>query len=287
MTGMTQFDPVKFKKSTYEQWQKAAEPWHKWGPTLGAWLGPATEIMLDMARVGPGDRVLDIAAGAGEQSVRAARRVGPKGLVLATDISPNILEYAKAAAEQAGVSNVVTRPLDGENLQGVEDESFDVAVSRVGLIYFPDREKALRETRRVLKAGGRIAAIVYSTAERNTFFSVPVGIIRRRANLPPPLPGQPGPFSLGAEGALAGAFEKAGFREVETRVIPAPLRLPRASDHVRLMRESFGALHEMISGLAEAEKEATWNEIESALGKYEGPRGFEGECELVVGVGVK
>ena len=81
-------------------------------------------------------------------------------------------------------------------------------ISRVGLIYFPDRQAALAGMRRALKSGGRVAAIVYSTADRNGFFSIPVGIIRRRANLPPPLPGQPGPFSLGAPGVLEDAFPR-------------------------------------------------------------------------------
>lgn len=286
-TSTAQFDPLKFKKSTYEQWQKVAEAWHVWGPTLHRWLGPATEQMLDVAQIRTGSRVLDVAAGAGEQSITAAKRVGPTGHVLATDISPNILAFARQAAKAAGVANVETRALDGENLEGVPDASFDAVISRVGLIYFPDQQKALREMRRVLKPGGRVAAIVYSTAERNSFFSIPVTIVRRRANLPPPLPGQPGPFSLGGDGVLAGAFEKAGFREVVTRVVPAPLRLPHAADHIRFMRESWGALHEMMSSLSEAEKEETWREIEAALRKYEGPNGFEGECELVVGVGVK
>ncbi len=286
-TATTQFDPAKFKQNTLEQWQKVAGPWHKWGPTLHQWLGPATDAMLDLAHVGRGQRVLDVAAGAGEQSIAAARRVGPAGSVLATDISPNILAYAAQAAKDARVYNIETRTLDGENLAGLPDGSFDAVISRVGLIYFPDQQKALREMRRVLKPGGRVAAIVYSTAERNSFFAIPVGIIRRRANLPPPLPGQPGPFSLGAEGVLAAAFAKAGFTDVATRVVPAPLRLPHASDHLRFMREGWGALHEMMSSLSEADREDTWREIEAALRKYEGPQGFEGECELVVGVGAK
>ena len=88
------FDPVRYKETTREQWQEAAERWHGWGPTLEEWLGEATEAMLDMAGVGPGTRVLDVAAGAGGQTLAAARRVGPDGYVLATDISPNILEFA-------------------------------------------------------------------------------------------------------------------------------------------------------------------------------------------------
>jgi SAM-dependent methyltransferase len=280
------FDPVKYKETTREQWQAAAEAWHRWGPTLAQWLGPATEIMLDMADVRAGSRVLDVAAGAGEQSLVAARRVGPSGFVLATDIASNLLVFAAEAARQAGLPNVETRVMDGENLE-LEAEAFDAVISRVGLIYFPDQQRALTGMRRVLKLGAKIAAIVYSTAENNKFFSLPVAIIRRRAQLPPPLPGQPGPFSLGSPGVLEEAFTRAGFRDVQTRVVAAPLRLPSATEFVRFARESFGALHQMLAGLTEAERAAAWEEIEQTLSTFEGPEGFEGPCELVIGVGTK
>lgn len=281
------FDPVRYKETTREQWQEAAGRWHGWGPVLEDWLGEATETMLDMAGVGPGSRVLDVAAGAGGQTLAAARRVGPDGYVLATDISSNILEFAAQAAREAGLTNVETRVLDGESLEELEEGSFDAVTSRIGLIYFPDQQKALSGMLRALRPGGKVTAIVYSTAENNKFFSVPVSIIRRRAQLPPPLPGQPGPFSLGNPGVLEEAYERAGLREARTQVIPAPLRMASAAECVRFERESFGALHQMLSGLDEAEREAAWAEIEQELGKFEGPNGFEGPCELVVGSGTK
>jgi SAM-dependent methyltransferase len=280
------FDPVAYKNTTREQWQNAAEAWHRWGPTLEAWLGEATEAMLDLAGVKEGGRVLDVAAGAGGQTLAAAQRVGPSGSVLATDISPAILEYAEADAGKAGLSNVSTQPMDGEELE-VEAGSFDAVISRVGLIYFPDQQKALGGMRRALRDGGRIAAIVYSTPDHNQFFSVPVSIIRRRASLPPPLPGQPGPFSLGASGVIEAAFETAGFHDAETRLVEAPLRLGSASDCVRFERESFGALHQMLSGLSDPEREEAWVEIQGALAEFEGPDGFVGPCQLVVAAGVK
>jgi ubiquinone/menaquinone biosynthesis C-methylase UbiE len=283
----TQFDPIKYKETTREQWQAAAEPWYRWGPTLEEWLGRATETMLDMAEVGPGSRVLDIAAGAGGQTIVAAKRVGPSGYVLATDISSNILEFASETARQEGLGNVETRVMDGESLEELEEESFDAVISRVGLIYFPDQQKALTGMRRALKPGGRITCVVYSTAENNKFFSIPVSIIRKRAQLPPPLPGQPGPFSLGGVGVLEEAYQQAGFREVETRIVPSPLRLSSAAECVRFERESFGALHQMMSGLSEPEREAVWEEIERGLRQFEGPNGFEGPCEMLVGAGAK
>ena len=280
------FDPIKYKATTREQWQAAAEAWHRWGPTLHQWLGEATNVMLDMAGVLEGQRVLDVAAGAGEQTIVTAKRVGPTGSVLATDISSNILDLAQQAARHAGLKNVETKVVDGENLE-LPENSFDAVISRVGLIYFPDQHKALTGMKRVLKPGGRVAAITYSTPENNKFFSVPVSIIRRRANLPPPLPGQPGPFSLGSPGVLEAAYQKAGFRDIQIRLVPSPLRMPSAAECVRFERESFGALHQMLAGVPEAERPSVWDEIEQELKKFEGADGFVGPCEMVVAIGIK
>ncbi len=281
------FDSVKYKETTRQQWQTAAQAWHHWGSTLSAWLGPATELMLEMAGIGTGSRVLDVAAGAGEQTLLTAKRVGPSGFVLATDISESILEFAAADARAAGLTNVQTQILDGENLDSLTEASFDAVISRVGLIYFPDQHRALTGMRRVLKTGGRVAAIVYSTAENNRFFSIPISSIRRRAQLPPPLPGQPGPFSLGGAGVLEAAYTRAGFRDIEICTVPAPLRLPSAGEYIRFARESFGALHQMMSGLSDEDRQETWHEIEQELRQFENTGGFEGPCELLIGVGAK
>lgn len=176
--------------------------------------------------------------------------------------------------------------MDGEQLD-VDPGTYDAVISRVGLIYFPDQQRALSGMRRALSPGGRVAAIVYSTPDRNQFFSLPVSIIRRRAQLPPPAPGQPGPFSLGGPGVLEKAFTAAGFRDVVTRLVPAPLRLASASDCVRFERESFGALHQMLAGLDEPGREAAWTEIAEALAQFEGSSGFEGPCEMLVAAGTK
>ena len=285
MTSTT-FDPHQYKVTTRAQWEDAAEAWHRWGPVLEDWLGAATERMLDAAKITSGSRVLDVAAGAGGQSLAAAHRVGPAGRVLATDISPTILEYAEKSASDAGLTTITTRELDGERLD-VDEASFDAVISRVGLIYFPDQQAALAGMRQALRPGGRLSAVVYSTADRNGFFSVPVGIIRRRAQLPPPLPGQPGPFSLGSPGVAENALATAGFRDVTVEAVPSPLRLASAADCVAFERESFGALHQMLSGLPRADQDAAWTEINHALAEFEEPDGFVGPCEMLVVSGTR
>ena len=206
--------------------------------------------------------------------------------MLATDIAPALLEYAAKAAADAGLGNVDTLEADGERLD-VPEAAFDAAISRVGLIYFPDQQAALGSIRRALRPGGRMSAIVYSTAERNPFFSVPVGIIRRRAQLPPPAAGQPGPFSLGGPGVAEETLARAGFHDIAVEAVPSPLRLPSAAECVRFERESFGALHQMLAGLSPEEREEAWTEIATALAAYEGPDGFVGPCEMLVATGTR
>lgn len=280
------FDPVHYKDTTRAQWEDAAAAWHAWGPTLEDWLSEATTLMLDAAEITTGSTVLDVAAGAGGQTLAAARRVGPSGQVLATDISPAILDHAAAAAAAAGLTTVRTRELDGERLD-VDPAAFDAVISRLGLMYFPDQPGALAGQYRALRPGGRISGIVFSTADRNGFFSIPISIIRRRAQLPPPAPGQPGPFSLGGPGVLEDVLRQAGFRKVGSQAVPAPLRMAHAQDCVRFERESFGALHQMLAGLTPTEQDQAWQEISTELARFEGPEGFQAPAELIVAWGVK
>lgn len=280
------FDPLKYKAATRDQWQRAAEAWHRWIPVVRRWAGPVTERMLERLRIAPGMRVLDVAAGDGDQALMAAERVGPTGFVLATDIAPDLVAFAERTARERGLTQLQARVMDAEHLE-LDDEAFDVVISRFGLFFLPDLPRALSEIRRVLAPGGRVGAIVFSTPDRNPFFSIPISIIRRRAQLGPPPPGQPGPFSLGAPGVLASALARAGFRDVETPSVSAPLRMASARECVRFERESFGALHQMLAGLPEAAREEAWDEIERELARYETAGGFESPCEVIVGLGVK
>jgi ubiquinone/menaquinone biosynthesis C-methylase UbiE len=138
-----QFDPTKYKEGVLAEWQKTAEDWHRWNPFISRWLETATELMLDLAAVGQGGRVLDLAAGDGDQTLAAARRVGPSGYVLATDIAPNFVALAAQAAHLAGLDNVEAQQMGGEVLE-LKDSTFDSIICRLGLMYFPNPEGSLR-----------------------------------------------------------------------------------------------------------------------------------------------
>jgi len=273
------FDAAKYKNAQREQWNKDGAAWRRWNPVLDRWYGEATRQMLDLARIRPGQRILDVAAGAGEPAVSAAERVGPGGHVLATDISEGIVELARQVARERGLGQVETRAMDGEKLD-LPDASFDAVLCRLGLMYMPHPVTALSEWRRALRAGGRVAVAVFSTPERNSWGAIPASIIRRRAQLPPPVPGQPGPFSLGAPGVLEGLFRQAGFADAEFRAVPVPHGTASAAEYVRVAREAFGGFNAMMAHLPAEERESVWNEVEGAMRSFESPGGFEvpGEC---------
>ena len=279
-------DAATYKSAQREQWNKDGAAWRRWNPTLDRWYGEATRQMLDLARIQRDQRILDVAAGAGEPAVSAAERVGPGGYVLATDISEGIVELARQVARERGLKQIETRAMDGEKLD-VPDASFDAVLCRLGLMYMPHPVTALREWRRALRAGGRVAVVVFSTPERNSWGAVPASIIRRRAQLPPPVPGQPGPFSLGGPGVLEGIFEQAGFADPEVRAVPAPHGTGSSAEYVRLAREAFGGFNAMMAHLAPQERESVWNEVEASMRSFESPGGFEVPGECLVGAATK
>lgn len=279
------FDAQAYKNAQREQWNKDGAAWCRWTPTLDRWYGDATRAMLDLALIQPGQRVLDIAAGAGEPTMSAAERVGPGGYVLATDISEGILAMASQLAQERGLAQVQTRAMDGEHLD-LPDASFDAVLCRFGLMYMPHPAQALREWRRVLRSGGRVAVAVFSTPERNSWGAIPAAVIRRRAQLPAPQAGQPGPFSLGGPGVLEGVFQHAGFVDPDIRTVPVPHRAASAAAYVRVAREAFGGFNAMMAQLPAEARASVWDEVEDSLRSFESPGGFEapGEC-LVAAAG--
>ena len=273
------FDSAKYKNAQREQWNKDGAAWRRWNPTLDRWYGDVTRQMLDLAQIQPGQHILDIAAGAGEPAVSAAERVGPGGYVLATDISEGIIELALQVARERGLKQIETRAMDGEKLD-IPDASFDAVLCRLGLMYMPHPVTALREWRRALKPGGRVAVAVFSTPDQNSWGAIPASIIRRRAQLPPPVLGQPGPFSLGGPGVVEGIFRQAGFANPEVRSVAVPHGAASAAEYVRVAREAFGAFNAMMAHLSPQERESAWNEIEGSMRSFESSGGFEvpGEC---------
>jgi ubiquinone/menaquinone biosynthesis C-methylase UbiE len=282
-----QFDPEKFTKTAREQWNKAADDWHKWMDTLSDWIAPVTTNMFDLANIDSGHRVLDVAAGDGDQSMMAAKRVGDEGYVLATDLSANLVNIIRENAAAAGLSNLEAQEMNGENLEAIADDSFDIVISRLGLMLFPNPLKGLKEMHRVLKPGGRKVALVFTTPDNSPCLSGPAMIAMRHAQMPPPQPGQPGLFALGAPGMLEKKFQEAGFQNVETRIISTLLTMDSAIDCRKFLLEAGGFYRSLLSKLDDEAQQATVNEIDEYLQQFETPDGFVSPTEVIMAVGTK
>ena len=264
------------------QWDNAARGWRDSGAILRPWLRQATRAMLEMAGVKPGCHVLDVAAGAGDQTLDIAERVGPQGHVLATDLSPEILGFAAREIAAAGHRHVETRISDGQALQ-VEDARFDAVVCRLGLMLFGDPLQGLREMARVLKPGGGVCTMVFGAPQANPCVTTLMSTALSHAGLPPRDPFQPGGLlSLGKPGLIDDLFKRAGFSEVATARIAAPFLLPSVMDYMTFIRTSAGPILQIVNGLDAGQAEAAWADMQRALGRYQTQDGWEGPNELLL-----
>jgi SAM-dependent methyltransferase len=241
--------------------------------------------MLDAAGLRPGQRVLDIAAGTGDQTLPAARRVGPTGSVLATDISSSMLELAAEAARDAGLINVAVHVADASELD-LPDQAFDAAICRFGLMFVPNLHDALRHVHRVLKPGGKLAALVWSAEARNPYIGIQIQTVREMGRLPSPPPTLVRTVSLSAPGVLEAALSTAGFVDVQVRPVDAPRVFESIEDALSAMRSSSPVRGDLTRDMSELEREAFWAELPRRLGAYVQPGGscaLPGEALLGVG----
>lgn len=272
------------KSELRNTWELAAPGWALWEQRLSAGLTEATEILMDAAGVGTGQWVLDIACGAGSQTILAAKRVGPSGRVMASDISRTMLDHVRQNAEAEGLNNVEMIESAAEDLN-MSPHSFDAAISRFGLMLFPAPASALEAVQRVLKPGARFATLVFTTPANNPFLAQPMRILLNHAGKQPPAPGQPGIFALGSDGALEKLLTDSGLTEVETKTFRATLGLASATDATEMMQQAFGAYRAVVSELSEADRSKAWAEVHDCLKQFEGNNGFQTEFELIVGSG--
>jgi ubiquinone/menaquinone biosynthesis C-methylase UbiE len=205
-----------YKEMVREEWTDAAPLWQKWNHKFVIQTRAATDLVVRGAEVAPGMTVLDLASGTGEPALSLAKALGPQGKVVATDLVPEMLEFAKENAAAQRISNIDFRLADAEQLP-FPDGKFDRVTSRFGIMFFPDIAKAMLEIRRVLKPGGRVCFAVFGSLDENPMFQVSLGPFLKRVKMPPPPPDAPNIFRFADETKLANAISSAGFRDVSTR----------------------------------------------------------------------
>jgi ubiquinone/menaquinone biosynthesis C-methylase UbiE len=266
-------------------WDDAAAGWDRHTTLIRAWLHDATQQMLDAAQIAPGARVLDVAAGAGDQTLDIARRVGATGHVLANDISAAFLARTTATATRAGFTNVATHCADAQSLK-LPPAQFDAAVCRMGLMFCEKPLDALREIRAALKPDARFSALVFSAPTQNPCLTTTLAIARKHAGLAPLQDDDyfaPGALmSLGKTGGINDLLQQAGFTNAEVKTLSAPFRAPSVDDYVEFLRSSASPLIELLASLDSATQERAWDEMREELRVFTHESGWRGPNELLL-----
>jgi ubiquinone/menaquinone biosynthesis C-methylase UbiE len=261
--------------------EDAGERWQRSKAMRAASHAAATKLMFELASIAAGQRVLDVAAGTGDTSIEAAQLVGPAGYVLATDLSAGMLKAAAQAAREAGLSNVETKVVDAQELD-LPPGSFDAAICRNGLMFIPDRQKALTAIRQALKPGAKIAAMVWSAPEKNPWLAMPRRVFAEYA-------GQDSQIALALSMGERGVFEQelagAGFQYVTVRAVPASRSFPSLAQALEGLKGS--PIAQDVAKLPAADQEEVWRRLEAELHAYETAAGVAIPAESLVGVGTK
>ena len=270
--------------SVEHPWDKAAAGWNDHTQIIREWLRDATRLMLDAAHVSGGARVLDIAAGAGDQTLDIARRVGENGYVLATDISTRILELAQHNAHAAGFAQVATRVADAQSL-GLDGANFDAAVSRLGLMFCNQPVAALSSARAALKPGGRFTALVFSGPQSNPCLAIMMRTALKHAGLTPESPFVPGTLmSLGQPGLFAQLLHDAGFIDINVQPVITPFHLPTSRHYIDFVRSAGSPIMQILAGLTANEQHDAWHDMETQLNAFGTANGWVGPHELLLAV---
>lgn len=272
--GSDPIDPVGFRETQNRNWDSAAIGWMDWSVFEDGAAGHISRRLVELAGVVPGDLVLDVAAGNGEPALTAARLTGPAGRVFATDISGEMLGFARQRAAAAGLDNVDFIQSDAASLD-FPDDSIDAAVSRWGIIFDPDAEAAAARVRGFLRPGGRFAIASWGQPDEVPFLSLPMHTTMARFSVAPPPAGTPGPLSRPTPEAIGGLLEGGGFTDVVVERQEVVYCFDSPEHFTTYVRAIAAPIRAMIERNAADgnEQEAAWDAITDAAAEAGGGSG--------------
>jgi enediyne biosynthesis protein CalE5 len=285
---LTAIDSKQYKEAVRQGYNSAAAGWQKWWKTIEKSTEKVSKRLVELAEIKQGSRVLDIATGIGEPALTAAKQVGNSGYVLATDISPQMLSFAKQRAIHLGLQNVTEfKESDAESID-LSPSTFDAALCRWGLMFIPDPKLALSNIYRALVKGGNFAAAVWASPDKVPFISVPMNTVLKETNNPSPPPGTPGPFSMSEEKTIKTNYLTIGFTDPVIERMNVVFEFDSSDDFTTFTIDHGGpVLEKLLAVETHEKKEQVFRAVNQAAEKYAdnstGKVRFENEAILVVG----
>jgi SAM-dependent methyltransferase len=267
-------EPEEYKRAALETWSAMAPGWERWREPIEATSVPVRTWMLRELAPSAGDTILELAAGFGDTSHAAAEIVGPGGKVICTDFSPVMVDIAGRRGDELGVENVEYRVVDAEQID-LGDESVDGVLCRCGYMLMPDPARALAETRRVLRHGGRVALAVWREAERNPWISIVGGMLLERGHVPPPEPGAPGMFTMARDERVRELVEGAGLTLLRLEEVPVLFVYESLDEYIRRARDTGGVFAQVWREVPDVERQEMESRLASAFEAYAVDLGYE------------
>lgn len=270
MSNIGQSSDSDFKAQQRQMWNNAAAGWQTWWETIERGAQKVSDKLVQLSEIQPGDKVLDIATGIGEPAVTAARKVMPNGKVIATDISPQMLEIARTRAKSFGLDGIMEfAESDGEKLDFPEPAAkFDAVLSRWGLMFFPNLPSALVRIRDMLVTNGRLSAAVWSAPSKVPLLDISFSTVRKQINAPPPPPGTPGPFALADIESLKQSFSQAGFKDIKTDTFQIIFEFDSPESYTKFNQAIAAPIHVMLANHSDKVKKHAWDSITEAVWQY-------------------
>ncbi len=258
--------------------------WNKWWDTIETAGQPVSDRMIEMAGIGPGAAVLDIATGVGEPAITAAHAVAPDGHVIATDQAAEMLRHAEARARSLGLGNIEFRTMDAEALD-FDAATFDAALCRWGLMFLPDLGAAVGRIRKLLRTGGRFSAAAWGPMESMPMINLSGQVLNQRLPLEQP-PSELGPFRLCAAGALESVLADAGFHDVTGEHLTATFTFDSPESYARCRREITTLDGQLREHYSNPDVDAGWQAVIEAARRYRDADGrVRMACEAICAVG--
>jgi ubiquinone/menaquinone biosynthesis C-methylase UbiE len=265
---VSSLDSKQYKEAERQSWDSVADGWQKWWKTIEIGAEKVSRRLIELAEIKPGSRVLDIATGIGEPAITAANQVGNSGHVLATDISSQMLSIAKQRAISLGLQQVVEfKEGDAETID-LPTSTFDAALCRWGLMFLPDLGAGLSNIYKSLVGGGRLAAAVWASPDKDTLSASTMNAVMKETNSPPSPPGTPGPFSLSDENILKNSFIKSGFKDVTFERMNVTFDFDSAEDFTTFVHETAGPLQAMLGNETQERREEILKAVTEIARKY-------------------
>ncbi len=248
-----------------DAWRESAKYWAQHSETIHQMFVPLTRALIERAGIHQGQTVLDVAGGAGEPSLAIAEVVGPEGAVTFTDGVAQMVETARARAQQRGLTNIQFHQCPADSLP-FPDESFDVVVSRLGVMLFPDPDAAMREMLRVLKPGGRLAFAVWGKSDINPFCHLVTHVMDQHVKSPAADPDAPSAFRFAEPGKLTSVMTQAGAVDVKEDMVTFDIEAPISPRQFWTMRSQMSdTLRDKLTTLSADEQAQIAVEVEQAV----------------------